>query len=235
MTGQNLYDKINSRVGCKYVLGVIAPKDDGNYKGPFDCAELASWGVYQTAGYLYGCQNNNADPHTAKADAYTGFWYRDAKAIGEIITVERAKRIPGAFVLRVAANGSIGHIACSDGLGGTAEAHSSKYGVKNDKIDGRRWDFGVLVPEISFHEKLATMPSIKPPVKVYRWTEPMMVSATVSVIQKKLKDLGFYTDKVDGWYGEKTWKAVRAYQTRKGLTVDGEVGRQTLTALGIQL
>ena len=35
----------------------------------------------------------------------------------------------------------------------------------------------------------------------------------------------------DGWFGGGTEKAVRAYQKRKGLTVDGEVGKQTWTSL----
>jgi hypothetical protein len=38
---------------------------------------------------------------------------------------------------------------------------------------------------------------------------------------------------VDGIYGPQTRAAVRAYQARHGLTVDGIVGRQTLTHLGI--
>jgi peptidoglycan hydrolase-like protein with peptidoglycan-binding domain len=40
--------------------------------------------------------------------------------------------------------------------------------------------------------------------------------------------------KVDGDFGPKTEKAVKAFQKKNGLTVDGIVGRKTLEALGIK-
>lgn len=57
--------------------------------------------------------------------------------------------------------------------------------------------------------------------------------STVEQVQSKLKDQKFYFGAVDGIYGSKTEKAVRNYQQKYGLTVDGKVGKQTLSALGI--
>ena len=57
----------------------------------------------------------------------------------------------------------------------------------------------------------------------------------VKSLQQKLKDLGLYKGNVDGIYGPKTALAVRAYQKAKGLTVDGDAGKQTLGALGLSL
>lgn len=57
--------------------------------------------------------------------------------------------------------------------------------------------------------------------------------STVQEIQKRLKSWGYYTGDVDGVFGSRTEKAVRWFQSKNGLTVDGKVGQQTLAALGI--
>ena len=56
---------------------------------------------------------------------------------------------------------------------------------------------------------------------------------TVRQIQTKLKNWGYYGGSVDGVYGSATERAVRAFQQKNGLTVDGKAGPQTLKALGI--
>jgi hypothetical protein len=53
----------------------------------------------------------------------------------------------------------------------------------------------------------------------------------VKILQQALKALGFYTGKPDGDYGPNTQNAVEQFQGSKGLTADGIVGQQTLTAL----
>ena len=57
--------------------------------------------------------------------------------------------------------------------------------------------------------------------------------AVVTQIQTKLKSWGYYTGSVDGVYGSGTERAVRAFQQKNGLTVDGKVGDQTLAAMGL--
>ncbi len=57
--------------------------------------------------------------------------------------------------------------------------------------------------------------------------------ATVTEIQKRLKAWGYYSGAVDGVYGSRTEAAVRWFQSKNGLSVDGQVGSQTLAALGI--
>ena len=56
---------------------------------------------------------------------------------------------------------------------------------------------------------------------------------TVKTIQRKLKNWGYYTGEVDGIFGAKTKEAVKYFQRKNGLTVDGIVGNQTLKALGM--
>ena len=48
--------------------------------------------------------------------------------------------------------------------------------------------------------------------------------AVVTQIQTKLKSWGYYTGTVDGIYGSGTERAVRAFQQKNGLTVDGKAG-----------
>jgi N-acetylmuramoyl-L-alanine amidase len=57
--------------------------------------------------------------------------------------------------------------------------------------------------------------------------------STVTEIQKKLKNWGYYSGEVDGIFGSRTEAAVRLFQQKNGLAVDGKVGTQTLAALGI--
>lgn len=57
--------------------------------------------------------------------------------------------------------------------------------------------------------------------------------AMVTQIQTKLKSWGYYTGTVDGVYGSGTERAVRAFQQKNGLTVDGKAGDQTLVAMGL--
>lgn len=52
-------------------------------------------------------------------------------------------------------------------------------------------------------------------------------------IQTKLKNWGYYTGAVDGIYGWQTESAVRSFQKKNGLTVDGVAGEKTLEAMGI--
>jgi len=55
----------------------------------------------------------------------------------------------------------------------------------------------------------------------------------VTNIQKKLKQWGYYNGKIDGIFGYQTYKAVRYFQYKNGLKVDGVVGPETLSALGL--
>ena len=60
-------------------------------------------------------------------------------------------------------------------------------------------------------------------------------TAENKVIQQKLKRWGYYTGSVDGIYGSKTREAVKYFQRKNGLSVDGIVGPKTAAALGMTL
>lgn len=55
----------------------------------------------------------------------------------------------------------------------------------------------------------------------------------VRQIQQRLKNWGYYSGSVDGVYGAKTVEAVKYFQRKNGLTIDGICGTRTLGAIGI--
>ena len=55
----------------------------------------------------------------------------------------------------------------------------------------------------------------------------------VTQIQTKLKRWGYYKGSIDGIYGSQTLEAVKYFQRKNGLTVDGIAGPATLRAMGI--
>lgn len=55
----------------------------------------------------------------------------------------------------------------------------------------------------------------------------------VRAIQTRLKNWGYYFGSVDGIYGAQTESAVKKFQKKHGLKVDGIAGKATLYALGL--
>jgi N-acetylmuramoyl-L-alanine amidase len=232
MAGERILDIAAEHVGENYIFGAFAPKNNANWRGPWDCAEFVSWCVYQASGILYGCNNNTFNPSVA--DAYTGYWARDVVGLGTAISITDAARRPGAALLRIPVTGRVGHIAISDGNGGTVEAHSRNRGVIRHVIAGRRWDRGVLVPGIQYHANAHT-PVLGPAPTVFRVTSPFMRGNEIERIQEVLKAKGFDPGTIDGVFGPLTEAAVIAFQRTVGIVADGEVGPQTLEALELVL
>lgn len=230
-TGNDIVDVARRHIGEKYIFGAPVPKDNSAWKGPWDCAEFASWCVYQVSQKLYGCRANSGAP--GSADAYTGYWGRDAGQLGIEIPFDQAAATPGAFVLRNPGT-KCGHIVISDGKGGTIEAHSTARGVIADTLGNRRWDTGILIPWITY-TPFDHAPAVAQPGLIYRVMTPLMEGDTVLAIQKALVRRRLSPGELDGKYGPHTAAAVAAFQRAKGLVADGEVGPLTAEALGVEL
>lgn len=65
--------------------------------------------------------------------------------------------------------------------------------------------------------------------------EAALTTSQTKTVQTKLKRWGYYTGNVDGIFGTLTRKAVRYFQSKNGLAVDGIVGPKTAAAMGITL
>jgi len=230
-TGRDLYNLAMQHKGEKYV-NVLVPKDNANWKGPWDCAELASWAVFQTAGVLYGCSNNDANPSVA--DAYSGAWVRDASN-GKLRTAtqEVANNTAGVILIRRPPTpGSMGHVAISSGKGTTIEAAGVNLGVREGSVNGRLWHFFVLIPQLTY---AATAFVAKPkalPV-LLELKDPPMTGDLVRQVQQALSEKGVDPGVIDGEYGPHTATAVQAFQTMNRLVADGVVGPATAKRLGV--
>lgn len=227
-SGDAIVALARQHVGEKYQLGARAPMANPGWKGPWDCAEFASWCVYQTCGVLFG-----VEPRTSPilADAYTGYWAEQARAAGALIPVAQAASIAGAMLLRIPRPRGTGHIVISDGHGGTVEAHSTKLGVIQGRASGRHWDYGVLLPGVACFSQLDTVALAPPPSTLLRLCQPMLRGELVHKLQAALTRLGFHPGALDGVYGPQTASAVEAFQQAEGLLVDGEAGPDTFAAL----
>ena len=135
-TGDDLLKLAETRIEEKY-RNVLVPKDNQNWHGPWDCAEFASWVVYQMVGKLYGCIDNRGNPATT--EAYSGAWARDASdGTLQVTDKQTANNTAGLiFVRKPPISRKMGHIVISDGHGGTVEAAAVGLGIKRDKIEGR--------------------------------------------------------------------------------------------------
>ena len=63
---------------------------------------------------------------------------------------------------------------------------------------------------------------------IYRNTNTIQEKKDVAQVQQHLSNFGYYKNEIDGLYGPKTKKAVENFQKDSKITVDGEVGSETL-------
>lgn len=116
------------------------------------------------------------------------------------------------------------------------------YAINNKyAIECQDHDKGVVITRIADRPwKYATRPSwyegVTPTQYVLKrelyYTNPMMRGEDVEEVQTALTTRGYNCGDVDGIFGNKTSFAVKNFQTDKGLSVDGIVGRKTAEALG---
>ncbi len=78
-------------------------------------------------------------------------------------------------------------------------------------------------------------------ILIYVNSESVLSTATwgdrgqeVKDIQYKLRQWGYFKGSIDGIYGSQTLKAVKDFQSKNGLTVDGIAGSKTMAALGLK-
>jgi len=95
-----------------------------------------------------------------------------------------------------------------------------------------KWEWIKSCPAFDFRDWLSKqgLDKVVVPMKiVYKLNYPLIKNDTVKAIQKALKI------KVDGYYGSDTDKAVKDFQARNRLTVDGVVGKKTAELLGVTI
>lgn len=235
--GKDVLDVGLTKVGQVYVIGANVPLGNAYWKGPWDCAEFASWCVYQAyEGMRFGFAPVK---DIAFAEPFSGSWYAQALKHGKIIGTKDALSVPGAVLLRKAGLGGTeyGHVAFSMGDGEhILEARGSAYGVNIFSAFKRPWSFGCLLPDVDYG---AEPPVFSVPKQVdfgpgYLWLKkPPFKGGDVLTLQTALDAAGINPGPSDGVFGVKTHAAVVSFQISKGLTPDGIVGPQTAKALDL--
>lgn len=226
-TGKQIIKFAEQHIGEKYVLGARVSFDNANYKGPWDCAEFVSWVIYQTSGIKVGIKGN---------EAYTGYWANDEGKLCKKISISEAAQTFGAILFRSPGfkGIKIGHIAFSDGVGGTIEAKSSKDNVCKSVIKGRQWEYGLLVNNIEYEiNDNFVFDYNNPPFNFYV-SSPLMKHLIVEETKSKLAKINLFHGNVNQEYDTETAIAVSNYQIMKGLVVDGVLGKDTLTSLKVK-
>lgn len=120
------------------------------------------------------------------------------------------------------------HVGYYDGEGYVVEAKGRSWGVVKGLLSSGSWShFG----RPKFWDNKPSVIVLSRVLK-YNKKNPMK-GDDVKFVQSVLNEKGFNCGTADGVFGQKTEKAVKAVQRANGLVVDGEVGRNTASALGI--
>jgi len=217
-------------IGERYVLGSHVPYDNPGHTGPWDCAEFATWLVYQSHGMLLGLRPRSL----TRGDAYTGFWMDDADRFGLRISIAQALSTPGAMLCRSGLSGRIGHIALCVGDGqNVVEAASRDLGVVEQSGLRRPWDTGIRIPAPDEFPELSPAGAAVGGPLVLRAADHPVADPRVARLQEALAAAGFAPGSPAGLFDSATERAVANYQEANGLIVDGIVGPQTGIKLGL--
>ncbi|HSD48435.1 MAG TPA: peptidoglycan-binding protein [Actinomycetota bacterium] len=194
--------------GDPYEFGAEAEFSDPD-PPEFDCSELVQWAAARCqVRFVDGAQNQRNACQQANA----------------LMDVNEGIRTRGALLFRIDEAPGNDHVAISLGNGKTIEARGEAYGVNRFSAAGRPWTHAGIVPGLSAGGTVTVkhgdeMLALDDEGERVRW------------LQRRLQLHGFEPGPADGVFGSRTEEAVRAFQTAKGLEVDGVVGRETKRAL----
>lgn len=122
-----------------------------------------------------------------------------------------------------------GHVGVYIGDGYCVEEKGIDYGCVKTKVSATKWKYGLLFDDLDYNFELKSTskkpnPYNEPKGLVSRKSNSS--KADVKWVQIELKEAGYTLD-IDGVFGSKTEKAVKAFQKSCKITADGVVGNVT--------
>lgn len=197
-------------------------KYDPNMIGAFDCS-----------GLIGACLNANGNAgFDDTADGYRN----------RCVSIDKGALQVGDLVFEYS-NGKSGHVGVYIGDGKVIEARGRDYGVVETDLNARNWKkYGR--PDFMYTDGNAPAAPSKPTYTKKSFILDHVVKkgskeAVVGSIQNNLKAIGYDIgtagpngDGIDNNFGTKTDAAVRDVQKNGGVTVDGQVGKNTAPLLG---
>ncbi len=140
-------------------------------------------------------------------------------------SIKTIPEIPGLAVWKS------GHIGIYIGGGLVVEARGYKYGVVITKLSSRPWTHWGKIKDVEYDTVTVDKPALIIS-KLLKYTSRKTCDPQVIALQERLKELGYYDGKIDGWFGSGTRNAVWSFQDDVHIGVDGKVGPETTKALG---
>ena len=129
-------------------------------------------------------------------------------------------------------DGRMTHTGVSIGRGEEVDARGHAYGVVRRPIRGTTFThWARLAVDYDAQEDAGEDTGEETPPKPRRTLRMGSSGEDVRALQTTLQTLGFLNDAADGKFGAKTREAVRKFQKKSGLAVDGIVGAATWAAL----
>lgn len=110
------------------------------------------------------------------------------------------------------------------------ESKNHDEGVVMTVIANRGWKYAARPDWYDEKQPQPVVPSLERELS-FRTTS-LMQGNDVKKVQESLNNLGYNCGTSDGYFGKKTDIAVRNFQSDRGLTVDGVVGKHTAESLG---
>lgn len=192
-------------------------KYDPNMIGAFDCS-----------GLIGACLNANGNAgFDDTADGYRN----------RCVSIDKGALQAGDLVFEYS-NGKSGHVGVYIGDGKVIEARGRDYGVVETDLNARNWKkYGR--PDFMYTDGNAPAAPSKPTYTKKSFILDHVVKkgskeAVVGSIQNNLLAMGYDLGStgIDNNFGTKTDAAVRDVQKNGGVTVDGQVGKNTAPLLG---
>lgn len=180
-----------------------------------DCSGLFSWAYKQLGSYMYHGSNTMWRSYCVDKGDLSAGKRTDGKTLK-----------PGTAVF-TDHSGDKTHVGLYVGNGEVIEASSPKVGVIKSKISDKKWKCWGELKYTDYTDEVTDKPVEKDP---YTVTYPTIRIGARGEIVTQLQDLLAKAGSnlaIDGIFGSGTQSAVRAFQKKNGLVVDGIVGPKT--------
>ena len=116
------------------------------------------------------------------------------------------------------------------GMLAAVKAFQKKNGLTADGVIGPK-TLDILFSDVALDADDPVPPALEEEPEEGRTLTKGMKGSDVKAVQTRLAALGYYDGKLDGSFGAGTQAAVKLFQARNGMKVDGKVGPRTLAKL----
>lgn len=154
----------------------------------------------------------------------------------KIMKIEKGSKIPiGAMIFTGKESGQHNHIGILTSTTCVTEAQGTSKGVVHTSLSNKKWTYWGLLKGVDYEESIpdeatipihttVTLPTLRKGAKGS--DVEFLQGLLVADDEKALPKYG-----IDGDFGNETLRAVKSYQKKHGLVVDGIVGPKTWTEL----